>query len=180
MACSGSCGYAPRQGDVSGYQRLASLRLPVGLHQIERPGNGVAAFGAAGMLSAVAAEFRLVDQPSQRSGHRFGLIARPGQRQSGAEPPQSPDVWELSRFCAVDLNEGCKAGGQFSSPIALQLFDSAVVCAEAQGAKRLIRVSPLGIERLLRRAGFHAHRAGPPIIVEGHPLFACLIEVDRR
>jgi acyl homoserine lactone synthase len=98
---------------------------------------------------------------------------------NGAAPPHSPEVWELSRFCAVDLQDGCKAGGQFSSPIALKLFDAALECAAAHGATRLITVSPLGIERLLRRAGFHAHRAGPPIIVDGHPLFACIIEVGK-
>ncbi|MDI9690539.1 acyl-homoserine-lactone synthase, partial [Burkholderia cenocepacia] len=49
--------------------------------------------------------------------------------------------------------------------------------AAERGVQRLITVSPLGIERLLRRAGFLAHRAGPPMIIDGHPIFACWIEV---
>ena len=44
----------------------------------------------------------------------------------------------------------------------------------------MITVSPLGIERLLYRMGVHAHRAGPPILVDGKPVFACWIEIDEQ
>jgi acyl homoserine lactone synthase len=96
---------------------------------------------------------------------------------NGITPPDSPDVWELSRFAAVDFNakKSC-ASGQFSSPVAIELLHETIAVAAAQGAKRLITVSPVGIERLLTRAGFHAHRAGPPVVVDGHPVFACWIE----
>lgn len=98
---------------------------------------------------------------------------------NGLPPPCSPDVWELSRFAAVDLNrQDTSGGGQLSSPIAVRLLQESIVCAAAHGAKRLITVSPIGVERLLRRAGFHAHRAGPPIVVDGYPIVACLIEMD--
>jgi len=99
----------------------------------------------------------------------------------GAEPPRDPLVWELSRFAAVDFTapQG-GAMGQFSSPVAVGLLERAIEVARAQGAERLITVSPLGIERLLRREGFRAHRAAPPMIVDGHPIFACWIEVADR
>lgn len=98
---------------------------------------------------------------------------------NGLPPPCTPEVWELSRFAALDFNsQTSSAGGQFSSPIAIGLLQESIACAASLGAKRLITVSPLGIERLLRRAGFHAHRAGPPMIIEGHPIFACWIEAD--
>ena len=97
----------------------------------------------------------------------------------GQPIPCSPDVWELSRFAAVDFNaRGGSALAQFSSGIAVQLLRQAMACAAAHGAKRLITVSPIGIERLLRHTGVHAHRAGPPMIIGGHPIFACWIEVD--
>ena len=100
------------------------------------------------------------------------------QLQNGALPPRSPEVWELSRFAAVDFNANTTSAlGQFSSPVTLRLLEEAIACAAARGARRLITVSPIGIERLLRRAGFHAHRAGPPMIIDGHPIFACWIEV---
>lgn len=96
---------------------------------------------------------------------------------NGLPPPCSADIWELSRFAAVDLNSPVPAQGQFSSPITIKLLQESIACAAAHGAKRLISVSPIGVERLLGRYGFHAHRAGPPMVVDGHPIFACWIEI---
>jgi len=99
----------------------------------------------------------------------------------GQPVPSTPAIWELSRFAAVDLSAGkTSALSQFSSsPIAIGLLRAAMRVAAARGAERLITVSPLGIERLLRRAGFRAHRAAPPCFVDGQPLFAALIEIDE-
>ena len=103
------------------------------------------------------------------------------QLMGGAEPPKDPLVWELSRFAAVDFTaSGGGALGQFSSPVAVGLLEKAIEIAAEQGAQRLITVSPLGIERLLRREGFRAHRAAPPQIIDGHPIFACWIDVVPR
>ena len=95
-----------------------------------------------------------------------------------AAPPCSEEVWELSRFAAVDFNATQRAcGGQFSSPTAVGLLKAVQDCAMRHGIRALITVSPLGVERLLRKAGFHARRVAPPVIVDGHPLFACWIDV---
>ncbi|MFP0793020.1 acyl-homoserine-lactone synthase AbaI, partial [Acinetobacter baumannii] len=53
----------------------------------------------------------------------------------------------------------------------------AINFAREQGAKQLITTSPLGVERLLRAAGFRAHRAGPPMTIDGYSMFACLIDI---
>ncbi|MEB0113932.1 acyl-homoserine-lactone synthase [Variovorax sp. LG9.2] len=99
----------------------------------------------------------------------------------GAAPPCDSRVWELSRFAAVDFNAPHgNALSQFSSEVAVGLLEKAIEVAAAHGAERIITVSPLGIERLLRREGFQAHRAAPPMIVDGHPIFACWIEVEAR
>ncbi len=93
-------------------------------------------------------------------------------------PPASGDVWELSRFAAVDFNAATtSASKQFSSHVAIELLHTSLKSAAARGAKRLITVSPIGVERLLRNAGIRAHRAGPPMIVEGNPIFACWISI---
>ncbi len=98
---------------------------------------------------------------------------------NGLPPPCSQDIWELSRFAAVDFNsQTSSAAGQFSSPVAVRLLQEAILCARTHGARRIITVSPVGVERLLRRAGFQAHRAGPPMMVGRHPIFACWIECD--
>jgi acyl homoserine lactone synthase len=97
---------------------------------------------------------------------------------NGAAPPCSPDVWELSRFASIDFNSpGRSPLRQMSSDIAIDLLHAAIDCASKHGAKRLITVSPLGIERLLRNAGFQGHRAAPPMRIDGHLIFACWIEV---
>ena len=99
----------------------------------------------------------------------------------GLPVPSDPDTWELSRFAAIDFNDkNTSPLHQCSSPIAVELLRQSIACARKLGAKRLITVSPVGIERLLRRAGFNAKRAGPPIIVDGHALFACLIDVNEN
>ena len=98
---------------------------------------------------------------------------------NGLPPPRSPDVWELSRFCAVDLDQSEKnIQRQLSSSLAIALLKESIACAASLGARRLITMSPLGVERLLQVAGFHAHRAGPPTVIDGNPFFACWIEVD--
>ena len=94
---------------------------------------------------------------------------------NGLMPPCSPDVWELSRFAAVDLNKQAATPGQFSSSVARKLLEESIACALSHGAKRLITVSPISVERLLSRSEFHAHRAGPPMVIDGHPIFACWI-----
>ncbi len=97
----------------------------------------------------------------------------------GLPLPKSDDIWELSRFAAVDFDSDSKATPmlQYSSPVAIELMQSVIQLAASFGVERLIAVTHLGVERLLRRAGFIAHRAAPPVVVDGHPLFACWIEV---
>ncbi len=98
---------------------------------------------------------------------------------NGLLPPSSTDVWELSRFAATgDLGHGSCSGPQHPSKLALEILNVAADYARRQGAKRLITVSPIGMERLLQKTGFHTHRAGPPILVAGHPTVACWIEID--
>ena len=100
---------------------------------------------------------------------------------NGLPPPSSPDVWELSRFASMDFNSTDRSPlRQISSDVSIELMRSAIECAARQGAARLIAVTPLGVERLLRNAGFNAHRAGPPMRIKGHLIFACWIEVSQR
>ncbi len=99
------------------------------------------------------------------------------QLMNGQPVPQSEDIWELSRFVAFDFNAQSTTGSmQFSSPVAIDLMKKSIDVAVQHGAKKLITVSPLGVERLLRKAGFKAYRAGPPMIIDGHAIFANWIE----
>jgi acyl homoserine lactone synthase len=98
---------------------------------------------------------------------------------SGLSVPCSNDVWELSRFAAVAADNNAEAASNTAANTR-NLLAAAVASAAEHGAKRLITVSPLGIERLLNRMGVHAHRAGPPSFVDGKPIFACWIEIDEQ
>ncbi|SHM70691.1 N-acyl-L-homoserine lactone synthetase [Duganella sacchari] len=96
---------------------------------------------------------------------------------NGAPAPRSDEVWELSRFAAVDPEAvSTPAAGQLSSAATLQLLAAAVESAAERGARRLITVSPPGVERLLRRTPFRIRAAGPRMDVGTHALFACWID----
>ena len=101
------------------------------------------------------------------------------QLMGGAPPPQSEEIWELSRFAAIDFRSNVLSG-PFSSPTVVGLMKAVEACALRHGVSRLITtLSSPGIERLLRKLGYLAYRAGPPHIIDGHPLFACWIELDK-
>ena len=98
---------------------------------------------------------------------------------NGLPPPRDATVWELSRFAAMDFNaRAAPSLAQFTTSATALLMRAAMACAAARGARRLITVSPLGIERLIRKLGIGAHRAGPPMLIGGHAIFACWIEVE--
>lgn len=102
------------------------------------------------------------------------------QLMHGLPTPVSAEVWELSRFAAIDFNTGpCRCGrlGQFSSPKAVSLLRACMDSAAERGATRLISVSPLGVERLLKAVGISSCRAGPPMLVNGQLVFACWISI---
>ena len=94
------------------------------------------------------------------------------------EPPCSDSVWELSRFSALDLaRHVAPRRVRWSSQTAVSLLGTAISCASTRGARRLITVSPVGVERLLHRAGFSSSRAGEAVQIDGEAMFACWIDV---
>ncbi len=101
----------------------------------------------------------------------------------GLPAPRCHTVWELSRFAAVDLDlafDPSDTNAPFSSPTAVGLLRAALDSAAERGAHELITVSPLGVERLLRKAGFQAKRFAPPCSVQGNLLYACCIAVTAK
>lgn len=112
--------------------------------------------------------------------HRPYLLASVFPQLLGDSPaPCSPDIWELSRFAAA---EGARRGmgeDPHGCSLSLDMLSAAMRTVADKGGRRLICASPLGIERILRRAGLCARRVAPPVLVDGHHLFACLIDVDK-
>lgn len=98
---------------------------------------------------------------------------------NGSPVPRSPDVWELSRFASVDFTVSTvPTVAKSSQSVAIELLRASMEYAATLGARRLITVSPIGVERLLQRAGIRMRRAGPPTLINGHPIFACWIDCD--
>jgi N-acyl-L-homoserine lactone synthetase len=91
--------------------------------------------------------------------------------------PRTADVWELSRFAAASLAQSSSAEAAANTR---RLLAAAVQAAWINGAKRLITVSPMGIERLLQRMGVNSRRAGPPSLADGKRIFGCWIEIDEQ
>lgn len=81
----------------------------------------------------------------------------------GSDLPHSAEVWELSRFAAMDFITDASPGNLSSTHHAESLFRQVVKVAQESGAHTLITVSPLGVERLLRANGFRSSRAGTPM-----------------
>jgi acyl homoserine lactone synthase len=96
----------------------------------------------------------------------------------GAPPPCDARIWELSRFASMDFSQPVSTPlAQFSASSTALLLRAAMDCAARRGAERLITVSPVGIERLIRRLGIRASQAGPPLSIHGQRMFACWIEL---
>lgn len=94
----------------------------------------------------------------------------------GMEPPRDTAVWELSRFAASSPDG---AFAEDARAWAVRPMLAAVVeCAVNLGARQLIGVTFLSMERLFRRIGVHAHRAGPAQRIDGRMVVACWIDLD--
>lgn len=96
----------------------------------------------------------------------------------GMKPPQAIGVWELSRFAASTADG---AFAEENRAWAVQpMLASVVECAVKLGARQLIGVTFLSMERLFRRIGVHAHRAGPAHRIDGRMVVACWIDLDSQ
>jgi len=97
---------------------------------------------------------------------------------NGTPAPSDPTVWELSRFSAVNFSRRTTTPlAQFPLSSAASLMREAMACAASHGARRLVTVTVLAMERLMRRMGIHSHRMGPPRVTHGEPIYACWIEL---
>lgn len=99
---------------------------------------------------------------------------------NGAPAPHASDTWELSRFSTMTLGATAVPTREEARRRFCSLFASVVQVASAQGATRLITFTALGVERILRGIGMHAHRVGPPQMIDDKPVLALWIELDDQ
>lgn len=102
------------------------------------------------------------------------------QLMNGSPLPHDRHVWELSRFSTMPIGDSLTISREEARTRFCTLFAAVVEAASAHEASRMITVTALGVERILRSIGIHAHRAGPPRILSGKPTLAMWIELDGQ
>ena len=99
---------------------------------------------------------------------------------NGQPAPHDTEVWELSRFSTKGTGELAPPSREDARARFCTLFAAVVEAAMAQGATRLITFTAMGVERILRSIGMHAHRVGPPQMIDDKPVLAMWIELDEQ
>lgn len=97
---------------------------------------------------------------------------------NGIPVPCSDQVWELSRFAAMDTASG--AAPAYHHHMAERVLLQALRFCAARGVTHLLAVSTPPVERLLQRAGVECQRLGPPDLAGGKPVLALVIAVSAR
>jgi acyl homoserine lactone synthase len=80
----------------------------------------------------------------------------------GAPAPAAPDVWEISRFAVSKRVAGNDSLGTIRAVTQL-LLDQLFTFAARRSLSRIVAVSDVRFERILKRAGLLTHRFGPPL-----------------
>lgn len=98
----------------------------------------------------------------------------------GKALPHDLKVWELSRFAMVESRATVGMPlHQASATAAAHLLRQVILTAGMMGARTLVTVSPVGMERLLRLNGFHASRAGTPVMHHDASIVALQIHSEK-
>ncbi len=79
-------------------------------------------------------------------------------------------TWELPRFAAASLHPSIAIEHQVSAQHVSELLRNEMRVASILGAQTLVTESPVGMARLLQINGFHAKRAGVPMMMCGMPI----------
>jgi N-acyl-L-homoserine lactone synthetase len=94
----------------------------------------------------------------------------------GTVAPCDSLTWELSRF-ATSVRESGEGKVLALSKPTLDLFYTVLGVAARQGIERLLLVTSIGIERLLLRSGFDAHRIAKPCRLGNDLCVALFVDV---
>lgn len=98
---------------------------------------------------------------------------------AGQELPRDTKIWELSRFSAMGSSSGASIAYQPSARDAPCLLKKVMRISIKQGARTLVTVSPVGMERLLRINGFRVMRAGVPKAHQNSFIVALQIDCEK-
>lgn len=96
----------------------------------------------------------------------------------GKDAPSQPDVWESSRF-ALDIREGSANGPGGLAAGTYELFAGVLEFGLAKNLKRIVTVTDVRMERILRRVGWRLERLGEPKEIGSTRAVAGLLEVSQ-
>jgi len=80
----------------------------------------------------------------------------------GAQVPEAPDVWEISRFAVSKRVAGNDSLGTIRAVTQL-LLDQLFTFAARRRLSRIVAVCDVRFERILKRSGLMTHRFGAPL-----------------
>lgn len=96
----------------------------------------------------------------------------------GKDAPNQPDIWESSRF-ALDIREGSAGGPGGLAEGTYELFAGVLEFGLAKDLKRIVTVTDVRMERILRRAGWHVERLGEPKEIGSTRAVAGYLEISQ-
>ncbi len=82
----------------------------------------------------------------------------------GEKAPEAPDVWEISRFAVSKRVVGNESLGTINM-VTEMLLDQLGAFAARRNISRVVAVTDVRFERILKRAGLLTNRFGPPLQV---------------
>ncbi len=95
--------------------------------------------------------------------------------------PQSPQVWELSRFAAgQSAQPGSASDAKAQTRIGKRVLLEAVRFVMAQAGEQLVCCTTVAVERLAQRWGVDIERLGPPVRSSAGLLVAARIHCSRQ
>lgn len=96
----------------------------------------------------------------------------------GSEPPSSTSIIESSRFC-VDTKRVTELADSGLRQATFVLFAGMIEYARTVGAQRIVTVTDIRMERVLRRAGWPLERIAEPIQVGNTMALAGFLEASE-
>ncbi|MCP1968220.1 acyl-homoserine-lactone synthase [Bradyrhizobium elkanii] len=95
----------------------------------------------------------------------------------GRDAPSSPHVWESSRF-AIDVALGAPKGEHGIACATYELFAGMVEFGLSQQLHKIVTVTDVRMERILRRAGWSLQRIGKPLSIRSTEAVAGYLDLS--
>lgn len=99
----------------------------------------------------------------------------------GEEAPESPAIWELSRFAVTSAAQRYQ-GQILLSTVAYEMLEQLITFADQRGISEYVTVVSTSVERLMTSNGLSLVRLGDGVVsdVDGIPSVGCRIAVDQQ